>query len=379
MTRTLKALGVARSGYYTWRRKGGMARRAREDAELMRRILAIHRESGGVYGAPRIWAGLRILYGVRCSRKRVARLMRLAGIAGVRRGRVRGLTRRDAGKEPYPDLVRRQYAAEAPNRLWVADLTQHPTDEGWLYLASVVDAFSRRVVGWSMGERATADLVVDALNMAVLRRKPQAQLIHHSDHGAQYTSLAFTRRLEETGIMGSMGTVGDALDNALAESLYASLQVELLDRRRWRTRDELKLAIFEYIEVFYNRRRRHSALGYLSPEEFERRWEAERESMEEAALTKRWPVHKIGASPRLWGGNGSPWPTNWPTPSFTAGSEPPSSPGSTAWMRGSASPTGSPGSSWCRRRRCARSWSACGCHCPFAIRSGLSAFSAISM
>jgi transposase InsO family protein len=282
----LKLLGIARSGYYAWR-KGGPGKRAAEDAELMTRIKSIHQESGGVYGSPRIWAELRLLYGIRCSRKRVARLMRLSGIAGVCRRRRKSLTRREESRDPYPDLVRRQFTADAPNRLWVADLTQHLTDEGWLYLATIIDAFSRRVVGWAMGERATADLVVNALNMAICRRRPWPQLVHHSDHGSQYTSLAFTQRLKDAGIMGSMGTVGDALDNALAESFYASLQVELLDRRRWQTRDELKLAIFEYIEAFYNRSRRHSALGYQSPEEFERRWEAERESQLEAALTKR--------------------------------------------------------------------------------------------
>ncbi|WP_324717959.1 IS3 family transposase [Carboxydochorda subterranea] len=166
----------------------------------------------------------------------------------------------------------RAFTADAPSRLWVADLTQHPTDEGWLYLATVLDAFSRRVVGWAMAERATAELVIDALDMAVWNRRPRGELVHHSDHGARYPSLAFSRRLEAAGILDSMGSVGDALDNAVAESFFATLQTELLNRAPWPTRQALKTAVFEYIEAFYNRRRRHSALGYLSPEDFERRW-----------------------------------------------------------------------------------------------------------
>ncbi len=150
-------------------------------------------------------------------------------------------------------------------------MTQHKTEEGWLYLAVVVDAFSRRVVGWSMGARPVADLAVDAVNMAVWNRRPAKGVIHHSDHGAQYTALAFGRTLRQAGIVGSMGSVGDALDNAMAESFFATLQTELLDRRSWSTRTTLTTAIFEYIEGFYNRRRRHSALGYFSPDEYERR------------------------------------------------------------------------------------------------------------
>jgi transposase InsO family protein len=274
--RACRLLGVCRSSYYAWKTRP-LSRRAKEDLALTQKILEIHRQSKGVYGAPRIWAELKLKHGVRCSRKRVARLMRVVGIAGAKKGRPRGTTRSEGKGAPHPDLVNRNFAVEAPNRLWVADLTQHPTEEGWLYLATVIDAFSRRVVGWSMGERAQDTLVVEALNMAIARRKPASGLIHHSDRGSQYTSLGFTQRLRETGILGSMGRAGSAFDNALAESFYATLQTELLDRRRWQTRAELKLAIFEYIEGFYNRRRRHSALGYLSPEEFERRWSQNQE------------------------------------------------------------------------------------------------------
>ncbi|MBX6351184.1 MAG: IS3 family transposase [Clostridia bacterium] len=269
-----RVLGVSPSGYYAWRKRG-LSARARADWALMVRIRAIHAASRGTYGAPRVHAELRLAQGIRRSRKRVARLMRRMGLVGVHRRRSpRGCTRRDSRRRLFPDRLGRRFVAEAPDRVWVADLTQHPTDEGWLYVAVVLDAFSRKVVGWAMGERPVAELVVDAVSMAVRRRRPKPGTIHHSDHGAQYTALAFSRRLEEAGLVGSMGTVGDALDNAVAESFYASLQTECLDRRRWRTRRELKAAIFDYVEIFYNRQRRHSVLDYLTPEEFERRWRA---------------------------------------------------------------------------------------------------------
>lgn len=266
-----RVLGVCTSGFYAWQKRVQSAR-ARQDAELTELIKQIHTDTRGRYGAPRIHKELIEEHGIRCSKKRVARLMRQAGIQGVHRRRRQGCTRRDPARVGYPDLVKRAFTAMAPNQLWVADLTQHRTDEGWLYLATVIDAFSRKVIGWAMGERAVADLVVDAVNMAVRNRRPHQGVIHHSDHGTQYTSFAFTRRLQETGIVGSMGSVGDALDNALAESFYATLQTELLDRETWPTRSRLRTAIFEFIEAFYNRRRRHSALGQISPDEFERRW-----------------------------------------------------------------------------------------------------------
>jgi len=249
-----------------------MSSRARQDAELTKRIIEIYRSSRGTYGSPRIHAELAMGFGIRCSRKRVARLMREAGLQGVHRRRLRGCTRRNPARPTYPDLVNRTFKADAPDRLWVADLTQHKTDEGFLYLACVIDAFSRTVVGWSMGDRPVADLVVNAVDMAVWNRRPEDGVIHHSDHGSQYTSLLFSERLRKAGIMGSMGSVGDALDNAVAESFFASLQTELLDRDAWPTRRKLRTAIFEYIEAFYNRSRRHSTLGYLAPLEFEERW-----------------------------------------------------------------------------------------------------------
>ncbi len=196
--------------------------------------------------------------------------MRKAGIVGVHRRRFNGSTRRDERQTPQPDLVRRDFTAPGPNRLWVADLTQHVTGEGFLYLSTVLDVFSRRVVGWALGERATTELVLGALDMALWNRRPQTGVIHHSDHGSQYASVAFTKRLREAGIMGSMGTVGDAYDNAVAESFFATLQTELLDRGRWPTRRSLAAEIFSYIEGFYNRRRHHSSLGGLSPEDYEK-------------------------------------------------------------------------------------------------------------
>lgn len=266
-----RVLGVSTSGYYAWCKRG-LSERTRCDIELTLKIRQIHQASRGTYGTPRIHAELRLEHGIRCSRKRVARLMREAGLAGISRRRSLGITRRNPARPSYDDLVRRNFRPAAPDRLWVADLTQQATGEGWLYLAVVLDAFSRKVVGWSMGEHAQAELVINALTMAIRNRRPHDGLIHHSDHGAQYTALAFGNTLQNAGMLGSMGRVGDALDNAVAESFFASLQTELLDRQPWPTRQMLRSAIFEYIEGFYNRNRRHSTLGYLSPADYERRW-----------------------------------------------------------------------------------------------------------
>jgi transposase InsO family protein len=260
-------LEVSTSGYYAWCGRAPSAR-SQQDVQLLAEIRDIHQASRGTYGAPRVQAELRLGRGIRCSRKRVARLLRQAGLSGVHRRR-RGCTQRNPQPPPPPDLVQRDFVVLAPNRLWVADLTQHGTGEGWLYLATVLDAFSRRVVGWAMGPRAQTELVVAALDMAIWNRRPEPGVVDHSDHGSQYTAVAFTQRLQQAGLAASMGSVGDALDNALAESVFASLQTELLDRGRWATRQSLATAIFSYIEGFYNRTRRHPALGYLSPEEFE--------------------------------------------------------------------------------------------------------------
>ena len=263
-----RVLGVSPSGYYAWLRREP-SRRTRKDAELLEHIKTIYARSQGIYGAPRVHAELRRKHQIQCSRKRVARLMREAGLVGVHRRRERGSTKRDPARPAYADLVRREFSPGAPDQLWVADITQHKTSEGWLYLAVIIDTYARKVVGWSMADHLRAELVIKALEMALWNRQPAPGLVHHSDHGSQYTSLAFGQRLEAAGILGSMGVVGDALDNALAESFFASLQVELLDRQPWQTRQQLTTAIFDYIEVFFNRQRLHSTLGYLSPLEFE--------------------------------------------------------------------------------------------------------------
>ena len=203
-------------------------------------------------------------------RKRVARLMRAAGLIGCHRRRRRGLTRRDPLAAPAPDLVNRQFTATAPDRVWTADITYIPTWSGWLYLAIVLDVYSRRVVGWAMADHLRTELVLDALDMAIWNRRPNPGLVHHSDQGCQYTSLAFGRRLREAGLVASMGSVGDCFDNAVTESFFATLECELLHRHRFRTRTEARVGVFDYLEGFYNSHRRHSALGQLSPSSFER-------------------------------------------------------------------------------------------------------------
>jgi putative transposase len=198
--------------------------------------------------------------------------MRDADLAGAQRRRYRGTTRQNPDAIAAPDLVQRDFTASGPDQLWVADVTYVTTGEGWLYLATVLDAWSRRIVGWAMGDTLRTDLVVDALNMAVWNRRPVTGVVHHSDRGAQYTSLTFSRRCQEAGVAPSMGSVGDAYDNALAEAFFATLETELLMRHTFATRKAARLALFDYIEAFYNSHRRHSALGYLSPAAFERRW-----------------------------------------------------------------------------------------------------------
>jgi len=271
VTTLCRVLGVSPSGYWAWRRREPSAR-AHADAQLQAQIVQLHQASRGTYGAPRIHAELAT-QGTRCGRKRVARLMRLVGIAGCHRRRTRiRTTRRDPAAAPAPDLVQRVFVAAAPNELWVSDITYVPTQqEGFLFLAVILDVFSRRVVGWSMANHLRAELVLAALGMAVWNRHPASGLIHHSDHGCQYTAEAFADRCRALGIQCSMGTVGDCYDNALAESFFATLECELLHHQTFRTHDEARSAVFDFIESFYNRQRRHSALGYLSPQEYERR------------------------------------------------------------------------------------------------------------
>lgn len=267
VSRLCGVLGVSRAGYYAWKDRSPSPRAIR-DAQLSEQIAEIHDESQGTYGWPRIHAELRHR-GVRASRKRVARLMRRAGLSGMVRRRKGRTTIRVPGVATAPDLVRRDFAPTAPNRLWVADLTEIATWEGKLYLAVVVDCYSRRCVGWAMAEHMRAELVVEALEMAIWQRRPDAGLVHHSDRGGQYVSLIFGQTARDAGIAVSMGAKGCALDNAVCEAFFATLKKELTRRRSWPTRRELQTAVFAWIEGWYNRRRLHSTLGYLSPADYE--------------------------------------------------------------------------------------------------------------
>jgi putative transposase len=268
VTSMCRVLDVSYSGYYAWAGREPSAH-ARQDEVLKRRIHAIHARSRGTYGAPRVHADLRA-DGVRVSRKRVARLMQEERLVGVSRRKGPATTIRQRDDALAPDLVGRDFSAAAPNELWVADITFVPTMAGFLFLSAVIDAYSRRVVGWSMANHLRTELVLAGLEMALSQRRPE-QVIHHSDHGCQYTSVAFGSRCRQAGVRPSMGSVGDCYDNALCESFFATLECELLDRCRFHNQAEAKLALFDYIEGFYNRHRLHSGLGYLSPVEFERR------------------------------------------------------------------------------------------------------------
>jgi putative transposase len=263
-----RVLEVSRSGFHAWARREPSAR-ALADQALTERITAIHGDSRKTYGSPRIQAELRLEDGMHVGRKRVERLMRRAGLSGQVKRRRGKTTIRVQGVRTAPDLVERDFNPTEPNRLWAADITYIRTWEGWLYLASVMDLYSRRIVGWALAEHLRAELVVDALEMAVARRRPDAGLVHHSDQGSQYTSLIFTRRCRAVGIDVSTGSRGDCFDNAVLESFHASLKKDLIHRRSWPTKAEARTAVFDYIEAFYNRRRRHSTLGMLSPVQFE--------------------------------------------------------------------------------------------------------------
>ena len=261
-------LKISRSGFYAWLERP-MSERDRTDLMLTGKIEAIHRRSKGVYGSPNIHAELADDHRIRVGRKRVARLMRAAGLRGATLRRYVVTTQPDLQAPRAIDLVERRFYSEGPDRLWVADITYIPTWSGFLYLAMVMDVYSRRIVGWAMETHLRTELILAALNMAITQRKPTT-VIHHSDRGCQYTSYAFGKRCREAGVMPSMGSVGDAYDNAMAESFFASLERELLDRRRFKTQAEAKMAVFEWIEGWYNPHRRHSSLGYRSPVNYER-------------------------------------------------------------------------------------------------------------
>lgn len=263
-----RMLDVSPSGYYEWRDRKPSARSI-ADAALTEKIKASHLDSRKTYGSPRIHADL-VAQEIHVGRKRVSRLMRAAGLEGISRRRRQGLTKRDSTAQPVPDLVERQFAADGPDQLWVADITYVPTWAGFLYLAVVQDVWSRRIVGWSMATHLRTELVLSSLEMALWRRQPES-VIHHSDQGCQYTSIAFGQRCREAGVQPSTGSVGDCFDNAMAESFFATLECECLDRQRFKTQREARMAVFDYIEGFYNPHRRHSALGYESPISFERK------------------------------------------------------------------------------------------------------------
>ena len=240
------------------------------DAWLIEKINEIHAASDGTYGSRRIHAELRIEYGIRVARKRVERLMKAAGISGVLPRKRRRTTVRLPGVRVAPDLLERDFRPSGPNQTWSADITYISTWEGFLYLAHVQDLFSRLIVGWAMADHLRAQLVLDALEMALYRRRPERGLIHHSDMGCQYTAVLFTKRCAKAGIEVSMGSVGDCYDNAVCETFHATIKKEKIYRRSWPTRAEARAAVFAYIEAWYNPRRRHSTLEYLSPAEFER-------------------------------------------------------------------------------------------------------------
>ena len=270
-----RLLGVSASGYYAWKKRPECQRK-KEDARLRDLILAIHQRSRRNYGMPRIFDELKFDHQVRCSGKRVRRLMRQLGIKGTHRRRYRKTTERDASLPVAPDLMNRDFTATRPDEKYVGDITYIRTWEGWLYLAIILDVFSRRIVGWAMGTTLHSELVVKAFEMAVRRRQAKGA-IAHSDQGCQYTSLTYGRRIREAGLVQSMGSRGDCFDNAMAESFFATLECELLDKQTFQTREEARSEIFDFVEGYYNTYRRHSGLrlpglGMQSPAQFELRW-----------------------------------------------------------------------------------------------------------
>jgi len=268
ITMMCRVLGASRSGFHAWAGRPP-SRRAIEDARLTERIEELFTLRRKVYGSPRIWADLVVDDGERLGRKRVERLMRRAGLSGLQEKKWKATTIRVPGVRVADDLLDRDFTAAAPNERWVADITYLRTWQGWLYLVAVQDLYSRRIVGWSMAEHMRKELVIDALEMALAHRRPKPGLIYHSDQGGQFVSLAFGQQARAAGIAQSMGSRGDCFDNAVAESFFATIKKELIHRRSWPTRAELSTEVFDYIEVVYNRQRRHSTLGQKSPVDFE--------------------------------------------------------------------------------------------------------------
>jgi transposase InsO family protein len=268
VTRMCQVLEVSVSGYYASRGRTP-SQRERENRRLLDQIKKVHADSRRIYGSPRVHAELR-KQGIHCNKKRVERLMRTHKIRGKQRGRRRVKTTDSAHNLPVaPNLLNRQFEAEAPNQKWVTDITYIPTKQGWLYLAVILDLFSRRIVGWSMASTMHASLVKNALRMAIVHRRPPAGLLHHSDRGSQYAGFLYQSLLSERQIVVSMSRTGNCYDNAAMESFFGTLKCELVHDRNYHTRDEARQDIFEYIAVFYNRKRLHSTLGYQSPVEYE--------------------------------------------------------------------------------------------------------------
>jgi len=270
VTRMCKVLKVSRSGYYAWRTRP-VSVREMANRKLTEHIEAVYEATDGTYGSPRIYRELKD-QGVACSENRIARLMRLCGLCAKQSKRYRATTKRNRTHRVAPNLLNRDFVADRPDQKWLTDITYIPTQEGWLYLAAVLDLYARRIVGWAMSDRMTSDLTIDALQMAIRQRQPQLALLHHSDQGSQYTDGEYLALLKEHGIQVSMNGAGTWYDNAPMESFFGTLKSELVHHRVYRTRDEARTDLFFYVEGFYNRRRRHSALNYRSPEAHEQRY-----------------------------------------------------------------------------------------------------------
>ena len=265
--RMCNELDVSPSGYYAWRKRPPSAREM-ANQELCNKIEAVYDDNHGVYGSPRIYRELKD-QGVACSENRIARLMRLRGLRAKQTTRFRSTTKRNPAHPVAPNRLKRHFVAERPNQKWLSDITYIPTQEGWLYLAAILDLYTRRIVGWAMSDHMTSDLTISALQMALIQQQPTSDLLHHSDQGSQYTDRNYQALLKNHAIQVSMNSVGSWYDNAPMESFFGTLKSELVHHRVYHTRDEARTDLFFYLEAFYNRRRRHSALGYLSPDTYE--------------------------------------------------------------------------------------------------------------
>ena len=279
--RMCQVLGVSENGYYNWRKRG-KSQRKQDDDYITERIEDAYDDNRGVYGSPRIHAELKA-QGIHCGRKRIVRLMQEKGISARKKRRKVRITNSSHSSPIAPNLLERDFAADAPNKKWVTDMTYIATYEGWHYLAGVLDTYSRKLIGWAMGKQHDAELVKEALHMALIQRQPGADLVHHSDRGSEYASTRYQELLHQHNIQISMSRKGDCYDNSMIESFWGTLKEEGIGEAIFSSRKEAETALFDYIEVFYNRKRRHSSLGYLSPVDFEK----QEEKREDSLLTKR--------------------------------------------------------------------------------------------